>query len=350
MVHPDAGAANEPAITGPARTSDSRRFLAWMALPLGLAALIQVIYLWDVHRTLYHNGDAVYYNVQAKLITQGHWFVNPYDFGLKGVLVPSASHPPLMSLVLAGADEVGATTWTWHMVAMAILFVAAVFVAGLAGRQLAGPRAGVVVATVVAAYPYLWMNPAAVLAENLEVLLAALAMWATVRFWKRPRPWIAGELGVYLGLAILTRSELVLLLLAIAAPALIVTRGLTPRARLGRAAVLALGVLVVVGPWVGRNLTTFHHPELLSSEGGAIARTTAPTLAGGPSPVTWPRFRQEPTSPTSTGSNDTMPCAISTPTRAGLSKSWPSVPCGNGTCIGPSSRRNSTEAMPARRR
>ena len=49
-----------------------KRFATWMALPIGIATLIQVFYLWDIHTWTYHNGDATYYDLQAKLMTQGY--------------------------------------------------------------------------------------------------------------------------------------------------------------------------------------------------------------------------------------------------------------------------------------
>jgi len=253
--------------------SPPSRFYAGMLLPVGVAALIQSLYLWDVRRTLYHNGDAIYYDLQAKLLTEGYWFINPYDFAWKSTITPSATHPPLTTLVLALADEIGASSWAWHMVVMAVIFVFAVLICGFVGRSLAGPRAGVVVALVVAGYPYLWVNPGAVLPETIELLVVALVLWAVLRFWNRPRLLTAAELGLYLGLAALARSELILLILLIGVPLILLCRGLTLMGRLKNLLGMGLIVAVVVGPWVGRNLTTFHHRELLSSEGGVTLET-----------------------------------------------------------------------------
>jgi 4-amino-4-deoxy-L-arabinose transferase-like glycosyltransferase len=254
-----------------------------MLLPVGVAILIQSGYVWGVHRSIYHNGDAVYYDFQAKLITKGYWFVNPYDFAWKSTVTPSASHPPLTTLVLAGADELGASTWTWHIAVMAAVFVVTVGICGLVGRQLAGARAGVVVALVVATYPYLWVNPAAVLAETIELLLVALVLWAAIRFSKRPQFRTAAELGLYLGLAALTRAELTLLMLLIGAPLVLGCRRILPLRRLKCLGVMGLVIVVIVGPWVGRNLTTFHHREYLSTEGGVTLATANcnPTYYGG---------------------------------------------------------------------
>jgi len=110
---------------------------------------------------------------------------------------------------------------------MALLFVITVGVCGLVGRRLAGPRAGIVAGLVVATYPYLWVNPGAVLSESVELLVLALLLWAVLRFWARPRLVTAGEIGLYLGLAALTRSELILLVIMIGIPLVLLCRGLS---------------------------------------------------------------------------------------------------------------------------
>ena len=144
---------------------------------------------------------------------------------------------------------------------------------GVVGRRMAGPRAGIVTALVVATDPYLWVNPGAVLAETVELLVVALLLWAVLRFWARPRLVTAGEIGLYLGLAALTRSELVLLVILIGIPLVLLCRGLSRMDRVKQLAVMGLLFVVVVGPWVGRNMTAFHRPEYLSSQGGITLAT-----------------------------------------------------------------------------
>jgi 4-amino-4-deoxy-L-arabinose transferase-like glycosyltransferase len=262
----------------PDRRSDTeerslRHFGRWLLLPVGVATLIQVVYLWHIHNWAYHNGDASYYFFQAKYIKEGYWFIDPYSAGYGLGIVPSASHPPLTTLVLAASDVLGANSWAWHQAVMAALFVSAVAICGLVGRRLAGDLAGIVVALVVATYPYLWVNPGAVLSETVEILVVALLLWAGLRFWSRPLFRTAVEIGIYLGLAALTRSELILLTLLIGIPLVLLCRGLSASGRIKNLAVMVLALIVVIGPWVGRNMTTFHHVEYLSSEGGVTLAT-----------------------------------------------------------------------------
>ena len=249
------------------------RFRVWMILPLGVASLIQMAYLWHIRGWYYHNGDATYYDLQAKFMSEGHMFVNPYLAAYGLALVPSATHPPVTTLVLTGADFLGFTSWGWHQVVMAAIFVVTVGICGVVGRRLVGPRAGIVVALVVATDPYLWVNPGAVLAETVEMLLIALLLWAALRFWDRPRLRTAGEIGLYLGLAALTRAELILFVFLIGLPLVLLCRGLTRGDRFKQLVVMGIVFVVVVGPWVGRNMVTFHHPEYLSTESGITLAT-----------------------------------------------------------------------------
>ena len=258
-------------------------FRRWMLLPIGVASLVQALYLWNIHRWTFHNGDATYYFNQAKLITQGHWFINPYLAGEKFIITPSASHPPVTTLVLVLSDLLGAQSWLAHQVVMAVIFVVTVGICGVVGRRLAGGRAGVVVALVVGIYPYLWVNPAAVLSETLVLVITALLLWAALRFWERPRLRTAGEIGVYLALAALTRSEMIILTVLIGLPLVLLVRGLSRQERLKNLAVMAGLCVVVLAPWVGRNMTAFHSPEYLSSQGGITLETANcdPTYYGG---------------------------------------------------------------------
>lgn len=249
------------------------RFRRWMALPIGVAALVQALYLWDIHRWTLHNGDATYYDLQAKLITQGHWFINPYLADERFIISPSASHPPVTTLVLALADVLGAQSWLAHQVVMAVLFVVTVGICGVVGRHLAGGRAGVVAGLAVGLYPTLWVNPAAVLSETLVLLITALLLWAALRFWEHPRLRTAGEIGVYLALGALTRSELIILTVLIGLPLVLLVRGLTRGDRWKNLAVMAGLCVLVLAPWVGRNMTTFHSPEYLSTQGGITLET-----------------------------------------------------------------------------
>jgi hypothetical protein len=111
-----------------------------------------------------------------------------------------------------------------------------------------------------------------VLAEVLYVPLVAGSLLFAYRLWRRPSPMAAAGLGLVGGLAALTRSEGLLLLILVTVPLVACLRGQSLRRR-ARLAVVVLGsAAVVVSPWVGYNLSRFELPVLMSTnEGGVLA-------------------------------------------------------------------------------
>lgn len=275
---------NRPASPAP-DASPSRGF--WLALgvvaALGLGLRLAYVLTVTLHRQVM--GDAFYYQHQAQLLVQGHFFIDPYAwlFHQPPVAQPSATHPPLTTLALALADELGINTFGGHQVFMAVIGTATVVVSGLAGRLASGAKAGVLAALLVALYPYVWVNDGIVESEVLVMFITALVIWTSFRFWRRPRWGTAIEMGVYCALAALARSELTLYTVLIALPLAFLVRDVPWRRRLGLAGAVAGSAIVVVMPWVGRNLATFAHPEFLSTEADAtLAVTDCPKTFYGP--------------------------------------------------------------------
>ncbi|MHB1785043.1 MAG: glycosyltransferase family 39 protein [Acidimicrobiales bacterium] len=250
----------------------------WLALgvvaALGLGLRLAYVLTVTFHRQVI--GDAFYYQHQAQLLVQGHFFIDPFVwlFHKPPVAQPSAAHPPLTTLALALADELGINTFGGHQVFMAVIGTATVVVSGLAGRLAAGAKAGVLAGLLVALYPYVWVNDGIVESEVLVMFVTALVIWTAFRFWRRPRWGTAIEMGVYCALAAFARSELTLYTVLIGLPLAFLVRDVPWRRRLGLAGAVAGTALVVVTPWVGRNLVTFAHPELLATEADATLAVT----------------------------------------------------------------------------
>jgi hypothetical protein len=90
-------------------------------------------------------------------------------------------------------------------------------------------------------------------------------------------------LGALIGLAALTRAELVLLAVLVVVPLTLLPRaGFRSqwRIRVAALATAAAGCILVIAPWTAYNLTRFHHPEIISSGLG-------PTLYVANCPSTW---------------------------------------------------------------
>ena len=198
----------------------------------------------------------------------GKGFINPYSlyYGLK--VVPGASHPPLWTLVLALAAVLGIKTFFGQLLYSAAIGAVSVALVGMAGREVAGPRAGLIAAGITAVYPVFLIDDGSLLAETLVVPLTALVVWAFYRLWHRPSLARAALLGALCALCALTRSELVLLVGFLAVPAGLLLRGRSWRTRLGLSAASLIAALCIFAPWWAYTLPRFSHPEFLSDQLG----------------------------------------------------------------------------------
>ena len=230
-------------------------------------------------------GDAYYFHNAANLLVQGHGFIDPWHYTLHPhQLIQTADWPPLFVFVLAASSVVGLKTFFAHRIWCCIIGAAAVTVCGLTGREIAGRRAGLIAAFLVAVYPNIWMSNELALSETLSVLLVALVLLCAYRFWKQPGMRRALLLGTVMGISALGRDELALLVPFILIP-LALTSRLGWRARLAFVGVGTLAALTVVAPWVGYNMSRFQKPTFISSGLGI-------TLASANCDQTWSGYFQ----------------------------------------------------------
>jgi 4-amino-4-deoxy-L-arabinose transferase-like glycosyltransferase len=249
------------------------RWFAWLTL-ISIASLVPPV-AWILTHDLHAapTGDAFYFQVQASLIANGSgWFISPFPYLLHHAVVQSAQHPPLWLLVLAFADTLGLNSFLSHLFFACVLGAVAVFVTGLAGREVAGPRVGLIAAAIAAVYPNYWINDTNGLSETFVLLLVSAVVFASYRFWHRPTTLRAVGLGALCALTGLTRSEQTLLVVAVLVPIALVLRNVTLRQRLRYAGVGALTALLMIAPWIGFNLSRFSQPVVMSDDlGGTLA-------------------------------------------------------------------------------
>ncbi|HEY3670499.1 MAG TPA: acyltransferase family protein [Acidimicrobiia bacterium] len=252
------------------RRGDTRRFVKWLAL-IGLAALaIRVVYVLTVAT---HNpgfGDGFYYHEQANLLASGKGFANPFLYSLKGIVTPTAIHPPLFSMVLSIPSFLGLQSFLAHKLMSCLIGTALVVAIGVLGRRIGGDRVGLIAAGAAAIYPNLWAIDGILLPEGLFALTVVLVVLATYRFLDRPGIARAAVLGGLLGLALLVRGEAIFLLATIALIVAIVIRHRGWRSTLGLVAVLGAATLLVVSPWLIRNETRFERPVAFSTNSGDV--------------------------------------------------------------------------------
>jgi 4-amino-4-deoxy-L-arabinose transferase-like glycosyltransferase len=263
--------ATDAAIREPARTMSGRAFAVCLAIVAVGAFVVRIVYILTIAR---HDpvgfNDSVYFHVQANLLARGHGFAEPLTWLQTGRIVPAAVHPPLYTIALASSSVLGFTSYFAHKVVSCLIGTATVVVVGLLGRDIAGPRAGLIAAVVALAYPNLWVVDGILLSEGLFALLVALALLAAIRFARRPRFLTAALLGVAIALASLTRGEGLFLTVLLALPVALLARGLTLREKALRLGVMAVAVVVVLAPWFLRNANRFQHTVLLSTNSGDV--------------------------------------------------------------------------------
>jgi 4-amino-4-deoxy-L-arabinose transferase-like glycosyltransferase len=234
----------------------------WTAVGLGIRLASVLV---RVHQSA--GGDSYYYWHAANLLVAGKGFINPFDYFPHNLhhAVQTAQWPPFFVFVLAIPAGLGFHGFLADRIWCGIIGAAAVVACGYTGREIAGRRVGLLAAFLVAVYPNIWMSDELGLSEALSPLLVALVLLAAYRFWKRPGVWTVVALGASIGIAALARDELSLLGLFLFVPLVLLARTVSWGRR---AALLALGTLaaiVLVGPWVGYNMSRFKDPVFISS-------------------------------------------------------------------------------------
>ena len=176
-----------------------------------------------------------------------------------------AGHPPLLVVMLAVATRLGARSFGKHRLVVALIGALIVPLLALLGAELGGWRTGVIAGAIAALYPNLWLYDGLLMPEALAGVLIALALLASVRLQRSGRTSYAVGLGVIIGLAALTRGELLLLLPFLALPVCLARRHDKMRARLRLVAVATLTAALVISPWAIYNFTRFQKPVLIST-------------------------------------------------------------------------------------
>jgi 4-amino-4-deoxy-L-arabinose transferase-like glycosyltransferase len=242
-------------------TRTFRRGLFAAAL-LGLA--VRVAYILIVRHDVLPGGDSFFYHFGARLLVEGHGFIEPTPF-INGIVEQSASHPPLYLLYLAIPSSVGLDGPLSHMLWSSLIGVGSVVLVGLTAREVAGPRAGLVAATLAAVYPNMWIFDGFLVSETMAIFTTILSIYLAYRFLRSPSFWRAAGLGLACGIAALSRAELVLLLPLLVLPCILFTRRTDETQKLKALVAAGVAAVIAMGPWIGFNLVRFERPVFLST-------------------------------------------------------------------------------------
>jgi 4-amino-4-deoxy-L-arabinose transferase-like glycosyltransferase len=186
---------------------------------------------------------------------------------------PTAYHPPLFSVALAGVYGVVGTgsakhRWEAGRIFEAVLGAIAVGLIFLIALALWDPVIAVIAASIAAVYPPLVLVGSSLMSESLFIPLALGAVLAGLRAREHPSSWLWPVLaGVLAGLAALTRETGVPLLVVLCWLAWSGRPRFSRRAL--RAPLLVLGAAVVVLiPWTVRNEHEFGRFEPVTTGTG----------------------------------------------------------------------------------
>jgi 4-amino-4-deoxy-L-arabinose transferase-like glycosyltransferase len=260
----------------PARGTQ-RRFFAILGVILVVAAGVRIAYVLGEARHDEQFYDAAYYELQARSLVDGRGYNDPFQFlpGAPHRSTPAADHPPLTVFalvpVIAFGDGIGLHEEDTQLLLrfeIALVGLAVVLLIGLLGREVAGDRAGLIAAGLAAIYPYLWVSDGLIMSEAFASAAVAGALLLTFRLLRKPSLGLALAVGLVCGLAALARAELILLAPLLGLPLLFSFRKEAWSRRLSFVAVVAVGALVFVGPWVAFNLSRFEDTTFLSTNDG----------------------------------------------------------------------------------
>jgi 4-amino-4-deoxy-L-arabinose transferase-like glycosyltransferase len=247
------------------RLSPFARRLAVVAA--GGFALRAVFALAVAPDSLNHRGDPRFFHLAANLLADGQGYIAPLPFIDHGTVIASTEHPPLWSAVLAVFSAVGARSYEAHELVACAVGAATIVCAGLLGRRLGGPRAGLLAAGAAAIYPVFVAMDGSLMSEPPYALAVAACLVLAFRMVELPSVRRGALLGLAIGLAVLVRGEALGLLVVLLVPVLLQV----PRGRRLVYAGAAVGVAVlVIAPWSVRNSVTMDKTLLVSTEDGPV--------------------------------------------------------------------------------
>jgi hypothetical protein len=251
-------------MSGLAARNGGRLGLAALAAILLLGLVLRVDYAWEGRAPIY---DAVAYAEIARNLDEG----NGFTLGEKATQ-PASNYSPGLPFLVAGLYKLSSGEHErFARIVLALIGTLSILFAYLIARRLSGPFAGLVGAGVVAIYPALLEYQGMFMGEPLAAALlsgAVLAMlWAAGPAVPARERWLIP--GLLLGALVLVRPEYLGVSLLLALVVLVWDKA-QHRIGLFDAAVLLVGVILVIAPWTVRNAIALDRFAPVSTGGGQV--------------------------------------------------------------------------------
>ena len=228
----------------------------------GFGLFVRVAYVLLYARTLKLGWDASWYTGIGDRLASGHGYSVTCPLVASCAGRSTALFPPVMPLLYAATAKVGASSLLGRQLVLAVIGSVTVFLFGLLGLRVGGPKVAIAAAVLAAINPMMILLEGSLMSEAVAVPLAALMLILLVDQRRETRTWRWFALGGVAGVAALTRGEGVVWLVVVMAPCIIFLPRETWRRRLIGLATIGLTTLVVVSPWLMRNQAAFGTPYL----------------------------------------------------------------------------------------
>ena len=235
----------------------------WLVLIILLALVLRLAWSFyaDTDPRNVWRYDMTLYDYEASQLANGAGYVDYWG-------LPSAHWPPGYPMALAPLYFLFDDNPVAARMLNAVLGSATVALLYLLGSRLFDRRVGLTAALLLALFPNQVFFSSLTLTEILFTTLLVLILLLTVYLMlgqRAPPLWQVGLTGALIGYASLVRGE-GLLLVAFILPALLI-RWRSWRRVLTYAAVLLVGMAIIIAPWTVRNVVRMKSPILLSTSG-----------------------------------------------------------------------------------
>ena len=240
-----------------------RRQQTWLVLIVLLALVLRLAWSFyaDVDPRYVWRFDMTLYDHEAVQLAAGNGYLDQSGG-------PSAHWPPGYPMTLAPLYYLFDNNTLSAPMLNVVLGGATVLLLYLLGSRLFNRRVGLTAALLLALFPNQVFFSSLTLTETLFTTILVLILVLVVYLMlgqRAPRLWQVGLIGALIGYAALVRGE-GLLLIAFILPALLL-RWRSWRRVLTYAAVLLVGMAVIIAPWTVRNVVRMKSLILISTSG-----------------------------------------------------------------------------------
>ncbi len=252
------------------------------AVAVGLLA--RLYYVLEVaRRRIALSGDSERYHLLARGLAEGRGYVRPRESLQAALNTPTAEFPPAYPLLLAALDVVGIHSVTGQRLVGTLIGAVTIVLVGMLGTAVAGRTVGVIAAWVAALYPQFITFDGSLLSEGLFVALITASLLGVIRAVDATEPsprrwWMLTS--VVTGIAVITRTEALLIVPLVLLPATFVPGDIAAWAR--RASLACAGSAVTMSVWTLRNaLTLGRFQPFTNNSGTALAGANCDAVYGG---------------------------------------------------------------------